>query len=122
MWTNSVCGHPQEGESFEQAIFRRCRFELGVDVATPALVYPAFRYCETDPSGIMENEVCPVYAARVISDIQPNPEEVMDCQWIALEEMFHALAVTPWAFSPWMVQQASSADARDALQRYIYTA
>ncbi|MBN0888662.1 isopentenyl-diphosphate Delta-isomerase, partial [Pseudomonas aeruginosa] len=31
VWTNSVCGHPQQGETFEQAVTRRCRFELGVE-------------------------------------------------------------------------------------------
>ena len=29
VWTNSVCGHPQQGETFEQAVTRRCHFELG---------------------------------------------------------------------------------------------
>ncbi|WP_176920964.1 isopentenyl-diphosphate Delta-isomerase [Superficieibacter sp. 1612_C1] len=119
VWTNSACGHPQEGETFEQAIARRCRFELGVEIADPTPVHPAFRYCETDPSGIMENEFCPVYAARAVSDINLNPDEVMDYQWVALDEMFNALAATPWAFSPWMVQQSSFADARAALKRFI---
>ncbi|WP_312948515.1 isopentenyl-diphosphate Delta-isomerase [Superficieibacter sp.] len=119
VWTNSACGHPQSGETLEEAVSRRCRFELGVEIADLVPVYPAFRYCETDPSGIMENEVCPVYAARVISDIHANPDEVMGYQWVALDDMFHAIAATPWAFSPWMVQQASSADARAALTAFI---
>lgn len=33
VWTNSVCGHPQQGETFEQAVTRRCRFELGVEIS-----------------------------------------------------------------------------------------
>lgn len=28
VWTNSVCGHPQLGESNEDAVIRRCRYEL----------------------------------------------------------------------------------------------
>ncbi len=28
VWTNSVCGHPQADEATEQAIIRRCRFEV----------------------------------------------------------------------------------------------
>lgn len=28
VWTNSVCGHPQLGESSEDAVIRRCRYEL----------------------------------------------------------------------------------------------
>ncbi len=44
VWTNSVCGHPQQGETFEQAVTRRCRFELGVEIADIAPIHPAFRY------------------------------------------------------------------------------
>lgn len=32
VWTNSVCGHPQLGESSEDAVIRRCRYELGVEL------------------------------------------------------------------------------------------
>ncbi|HBY5229442.1 TPA: isopentenyl-diphosphate Delta-isomerase [Klebsiella pneumoniae] len=38
VWTNSVCGHPQQGETFEQAVTRRCRFELGVEISDIAPV------------------------------------------------------------------------------------
>jgi isopentenyl-diphosphate delta-isomerase len=82
VWTNSVCGHPQQGETFEQAVTRRCRFELGVEIADIAPVHPAFRYRAVAPNGIVENEVCPVYAARVVSEVQPNDDEVMDYQWV----------------------------------------
>ncbi len=32
VWTNSVCGHPQADEATEQAIIRRCRFEVGAEI------------------------------------------------------------------------------------------
>ena len=35
VWTNSVCGHPQLGESNEEAVIRRCRYELGVEITPP---------------------------------------------------------------------------------------
>lgn len=47
-----------------------------------APVHPAFRYRAVAPNGIVENEVCPVYAARVVSEVQPNDDEVMDYQWV----------------------------------------
>lgn len=118
VWTNSVCGHPQQGESTEQAIIRRCRFELGVNIARLTPVYPDFRYRAADPNGIVENEVCPVYAARVTSGMAVNREEVMEFQWGDLESVFKAIDATPWTFSPWMVMQASDAAAREALLRY----
>lgn len=118
VWTNSVCGHPQEGESTEDAIIRRCRFELGVEISRLTPVYSAFRYRATDPNGIVENEVCPVYAARMVSELSVNNDEVMEYQWSALENILEGIDVTPWAFSPWMVMQASNDAAREALLNY----
>ena len=105
VWTNSVCGHPQLGESTEAAIIRRACFELGADIDSLSPVYADFRYCATDPSGIVENEVCPVYAAHIVSELQLNPDEVMDSQWSNLEDVLSGIDATQWAFSPWMVMQ-----------------
>ncbi|WP_404680797.1 isopentenyl-diphosphate Delta-isomerase [Raoultella terrigena] len=116
VWTNSVCGHPQEGETFEQAVTRRSRFELGAEITAIAPVAPQFRYRAVAPNGIVENEVCPVYAARVTGPLRPNSDEVMDYQWCQLEDLLNVLAITPWAFSPWMVLEAT--DAGVALQDY----
>jgi isopentenyldiphosphate isomerase len=38
---------------------RRCRYEVGVDIIDITPIAPGFRYRETDPSGIVENEICP---------------------------------------------------------------
>ncbi|HCC0889041.1 TPA: isopentenyl-diphosphate Delta-isomerase [Salmonella enterica] len=118
VWTNSVCGHPQQGEAIEEAIVRRCRFELGVEITDLAPVYPNFSYRAADPNGIVENEVCPVFAARVTSELQVNSEEVMDYQWSELKNVWKSLHATPWAFSPWMAMQASDEKARELLRNY----
>lgn len=116
VWTNSVCGHPQQGETLELAMIRRCRFEAGVEIAGIVPVAPAFRYCETDPSGIVENEICPVFAARAVTEVVINRDEVMEYQWVKLDALLLALEATPWAFSPWMVMEATAA--RDALRAF----
>ncbi|MGX8028763.1 isopentenyl-diphosphate Delta-isomerase, partial [Klebsiella pneumoniae] len=118
VWTNSVCGHPQQGEIHEEAVIRRCRYELSVEIASLTPVYLTFRYRATDPSGIVGNEVCPVYAARVTSELQVNRDEVMDYQWSDLEAVFRGIDATPWAFSPWMVMQASNDTARASLLNF----
>ncbi|EJH4512473.1 isopentenyl-diphosphate Delta-isomerase [Salmonella enterica subsp. enterica serovar Infantis] len=118
VWTNSVCGHPQQGETTEEAIIRRCRFELGVEITDLTPVYPHFSYRATDPNGIVENEVCPVFAARATSVLQVNSEEVMDYQWSEFNSVWKSLLATPWAFSPWMVMQASDEQARERLLNY----
>lgn len=116
VWTNSVCGHPQSGEEMEQAIIRRCRFEVGAELADITAVAPEFRYREADPSGIVENEICPVFAARITNDVTINENEVMDYQWVELDTLFRALDATPWAFSPWMIMEATTA--RDKLKAF----
>jgi isopentenyl-diphosphate delta-isomerase len=42
VWTNSVCGHPQEGETPEQAMVRRCRYEIGADIIDITSIAPGF--------------------------------------------------------------------------------
>lgn len=81
-------------------------------------VYPHFSYRATDPNGIVENEVCPVFAARATSVLQVNSEEVMDYQWSEFKSVWKSLLATPWAFSPWMVMQASDEQARERLLNY----
>ncbi|NXZ85635.1 isopentenyl-diphosphate Delta-isomerase [Serratia fonticola] len=109
VWTNSVCGHPQWQESTEHAIEQRCLYEVGLNVEQITAVAPDFRYCETDASGIMENEICPVYAALTTGAVAARADEVMDFHWVDLPALISAVTATPWAFSPWMGQQLASA-------------
>lgn len=108
VWTNSVCGHPQLNEKREDAVSRRCRYELGADVARITLVDDEFSYCVTSASGIVENEYCPVFMAVLASDLSPRADEVLDYRWVDLTDLIDAAAKTPWAFSPWMVQQLAN--------------
>lgn len=105
VWTNSFCGHPAPGEEFEDAIIRRARFELGTDITRTDLVLPDFRYRAVDPSGLVENEVCPVYVATIMGELQPNPTEVADWVWVSPALLSGALEHTSSAFSPWLALQ-----------------
>jgi isopentenyl-diphosphate delta-isomerase len=107
VWTNSFCGHPQPDEPVRDAVRRRAAFELGYVLADVDLVLPEFRYRAIDASGVVENEVCPVYLARTDEDPRPNPDEVVDSRWVDAGELAAALRATPWAFSPWLVLQAA---------------
>ncbi|AEG45569.1 isopentenyl-diphosphate Delta-isomerase [Isoptericola variabilis] len=111
VWTNAFCGHPRPGETFEDAIHRYARHELGTTVTGLRPLLPDFRYRAVDASGVVENEVCPVYVARVGGPLEPNPDEVMDHRWVGADEMVDAVARVPWALSPWMVLQVGRFDA-----------
>jgi isopentenyl-diphosphate delta-isomerase type 1 len=110
VWTNTCCGHPAPGEAMEDAVHRRVWQELGVQLADLTCVLPDFAYTAVDASGIMENEICPVYRARTVHphvDPSPNPSEVMDWRWGAWPDVVHAVGATPFVFSPWSVLQVT---------------
>ena len=106
VWTNTCCGHPRLHESFPDAISRRLSDELGLAVADPRCVLPEFRYRARDASGVLENEVCPVFIGTIDSVIPvPNPGEVAEWTWTSWDNLSRAAALTPFAFSPWAVAQ-----------------
>lgn len=105
VWTNSFCGHPRAGESMLDAIARHASHELGLTVTDVSEVLPDFRYRAVDASGVVENEMCPVFVATTDVTPEPNPDEVMDLRWVDTEDLGRAITATPWAFSEWMVAQ-----------------
>lgn len=102
VWSNAFCGHPSPGESMLDAIVRRGRRELRLDLRDLACVLPDFRYEAIDASGVREFEVCPVYTAVTAEDPRPAPDEVAEFAWAAPDDVRAAVAAAPFAFSPWL--------------------
>ena len=105
VWTNSFCGHPGRGEAAASAVIRRAAEELGTTISAPQSVLPEFRYRAVDASGIVENELCPVFIAKATDTIRPNPAEVAEWSWVDRAALLTAVQSAPFAFSPWMVLQ-----------------
>ncbi|MCK5891790.1 isopentenyl-diphosphate Delta-isomerase [Aeromicrobium sp.] len=125
VWTNACCGHPAPGEALDDAVRRRVRQELAVEIEDLRLLLPAFRYV-AEQDGVMENEMCPVFAARVTNPaaVQPDPEEVADACWESWPTFRHAVLSGSRAVSTWCREQirqlpadpaSAIAVARDAL-------
>ncbi len=106
VWTNSCCGHPRPGETFEDAARRRIREELGMHVGPLTPLLSDFRYRAIDASGIVENEICPVFAAFVTDEEPvPDPREVSEFMWVPWENLTAAITATPHVYSPWAALQ-----------------
>ncbi|GAB3268182.1 isopentenyl-diphosphate delta-isomerase [Arthrobacter pigmenti] len=105
VWTNSFCGHPLPEETSVAAVHRRAFEELGISLQQLELVLPDFRYRATDASGVVENEVCPVYTARTTNEPVANTDEVAEWRWVDPVGFIRATKQAPWAFSPWSVWQ-----------------
>lgn len=116
VWTNSFCGHPAPGEEPSTAVHRRAKQELGARIASLELVLPDFRYRAVDASGIVENEMCPVYLARIDGPVLPSPTEVEEWAWADPQALGAAVALAPFAFSPWLAEQLPQLVALDAFE------
>lgn len=107
VWTNSCCGHVQPDETAAAAARRRLGEELGLAPTALEPVLPDFAYRATSAEGVVENEVCPVFLARVDGDPDPDPDEVAEWHWTTWAG-FRAVAThAPWALSPWSVLQVA---------------
>lgn len=108
IWTNSFCGHPGPGENMADAVRRRAADELGAQIEVPTPVLPDFRYRATMPDGTVENEICPVFASRLVAGPELNPAEVADLRWIELAELAELVQAEPDRYSPWMRSQLAA--------------
>lgn len=108
VWTNSFCGHPAPGEDVAEAIARRAERELGLTLTDVRVALPDFRYRAIDASGVVENEICPVFTARASGDPRPAADEVAEWAWVEPEALKSAVEATPFAYSPWIGWQLAA--------------
>jgi isopentenyl-diphosphate delta-isomerase len=106
VWTNSVCGHPQESEPMVAAVSRRAAHELGLALDEVRLVLPGFRY-RAEWGGVVENEMCPVFAATVSAEPRPHPDEVDAFRWMSWPRFLREATGEGSLYSPWCRRQAA---------------
>lgn len=102
VWSNSFCGHPGPDENVVDAVARRAHDELGITVTDIKPLLPDFRYRATDASGIVENEICPVFTAITNDEPVLRPDEIEEFAWVDPDAFQRAVTATPFAFSPWV--------------------
>ncbi len=97
---------PQPGEPPADAVVRRLHQELGLRASDLRLALPDFAYRAVDASGLVENEVCPVWVGRVGQEgLTTDPAEVMDTTWIEWDAVISLARSAPRLLSPWSVLQ-----------------
>jgi isopentenyl-diphosphate delta-isomerase type 1 len=111
VWTNSCCGHPRPEEAGVDAVRRRTLEELGVRAGDLRLVLPSFAYRATDASGVVENEVCPVWVGVIDPlPLTPDPAEVAEVAWVDWSALVAMADTAPALLSPWSVLQIPRLD------------
>jgi isopentenyl-diphosphate Delta-isomerase len=101
-WTNACCSHPEPNEKTSDAAERRLTEELGITLElTPA---GHFIYQANFLNGLYEHEYDHVYVGWMQDEnLQPNPREVADVQWVPFSTLADAIPHNPEAYTPWLL-------------------
>lgn len=110
VWTNAFCGHPDRGEERVDALVRHGATELGlhIDPGDLRIALPDFRYRAVDDSGVVENEICPVWILDADVRPAPDPAEVAAFRWVGGADLDAVVERMPFLLSPWLVLQWSA--------------
>ena len=102
IWANSCCSHPLEGESPEQAGKRRLQEELGFTCDLKAVCSFVYRAEDPQKRGV-EHEYVTVLLGLVDETVKvvPDPDEVVDTDWISLQVLKKDMRLDPLKYAPW---------------------
>lgn len=104
VWSNSCCGHPLPGEAGIDAVKRRVKDELGIRPTKLLIAIPYYKY-RAERDGVVEHEICPVFAGKINTEPKINPDEVEAIKWMGWNE-FVALMKNPNSgFSEWCIEE-----------------
>lgn len=98
LWCNACCSHPRTGERTRDAVIRRAKEELGIDVDPYELFH--FTYYE-DFGDLAEYELDHVFLAQYEGELHPDPEEVAEIRWIHVFDLKEELEQHPERFAAW---------------------
>jgi len=100
LWSNTVCSHPNPGETYPQAVHRRLKEEMGFDCRLKKLFH--FIYCANFTNGLTENEYDCVYIGKYNGQLKPDYQEIMDYKWIGLKDLKRDMVKNPEKYSAWL--------------------
>jgi isopentenyl-diphosphate Delta-isomerase len=100
IWSNAVCSHPRENESFQEAAERRLKEELNINCSLKE-IYRFIYKAQDELTGLIEHEYDTVFEGRFDGEIPFNPDEIESIRWITLEKLSQEIENEPNNFSFW---------------------
>jgi len=98
-WTNAVCSHPRNGETYLEGAKRRVKEELGIDTELSEKFN--FIYKADVGTGLWEHELDHVFVGNYESDFNLNKNEVEEVRYISMENLDKEIAEHPENFTAW---------------------
>ncbi|WP_373707419.1 isopentenyl-diphosphate Delta-isomerase [Kaistella sp.] len=99
-WTNAVCSHPREGETYLEGAQRRLKEELGIEAME---LSPKFHFIyKADVGGnLWEHELDHVFTGNYDGNFSLNEEEVSEIRYITMEALDQEMESNPENFTEW---------------------
>ena len=101
LWTNACCSHPRQNESPEAAAKRRLQEEMGF--TTDVNFIASFVYKAEFENGLTEHEFDHLFIGIFNDEPNPNPKEVEDWKFIALDELVKDVNKHPNKYTAWFI-------------------
>ncbi|WP_185205962.1 isopentenyl-diphosphate Delta-isomerase [Chryseobacterium sp. C3] len=98
-WTNAVCSHPRNEETYLEGAKRRVKEELGIDVELSEKFN--FIYKADVGNGLWEHELDHVFTGTFEGEFYLNKEEVEEVRYISLENLNQEISENPDNFTEW---------------------
>lgn len=99
LWTNACCSHPSPDETTEDAAIRRLQEEMGFNTSLEHRF--RFTYRTHFENGLTEHEVDHVFVGTYDGPVVPDPGEVADFKYIAMDELKQLVDQEPEVFTSW---------------------
>lgn len=98
-WTNAVCSHPRDGESYLEGAKRRVKEELGIETELSEKFN--FIYKADVGSGLWEHELDYVFTGTYNADFNLNKNEVEEVRYISMKDLDQEILEHPEQFTEW---------------------
>ena len=100
IWSNAVCTHPRDGESYLASAERRLFEELGFNTELSE-VFDFIYKAKDEESGLTEHELDHVFIGKYDGEIPFNPNEVKAVKWISFPKLLIEIEENANKFSFW---------------------
>lgn len=98
-WTNAVCSHPRENESYKQGAERRLFEELGIQA--DLIEKFNFIYKADVGKNLWEHELDYVFTTIYNGDFHLNEDEVSEIRFISMQDLDIEMKNNPENFTEW---------------------
>lgn len=98
-WTNAVCSHPREGETYLEGANRRLKEELGIEAGLSEKFN--FIYKADVGKGLWEHELDYVFIGNHEDEFQLNKDEVEEVRYISMADLDREIINSPENFTEW---------------------